>query len=484
MNDSLPSFLQTDRGTEDDSEDCAPRENTSAAPFRKILVANRGEIAVRIIRACQRMGIPTVAVYSEPDRDCLHAQLADEAVCIGPGPAAASYLNVPNLISTAAICRADAIHPGYGFLSESASFADICRLSGLHFIGPSTAVIARMGDKAAARETMRKAGIPVLPGTAQPVSLSDSRLLDQARSVGYPLIVKACNGGGGKGIRIVEGEEELLSAVQLAQLESKAAFGSDLVYLERYLESPRHIEVQLVADDSGKVVALPERECSVQWRHQKLIEESPSPAVDEPLRRGIMWAAQHAAETVGYATVGTVEFLLDASGEFYFLEMNTRIQVEHGVTEMLTGIDLVQEQIRLAAGEKISYGSEDFPMLGHAIECRINCQDPDQGFRPSPGVVSELILPDGPHVRVDTHLYPGYTIPPFYDSLLAKLLVLGRTRQEAIGRMQRCLSESAIGGVATTLSLQAEILQEEAFVRGDTTTTFMARYLARRNTGE
>ncbi len=445
--------------------------------FKKILIANRGEIAVRVIRACREMGIKTVAVHSEPDRESMHVKLADESVCIGPGPASESYLNIPNIISAAEISGADAIHPGYGFLSENTYFADVCESCHIHFIGPSKEAIERMGNKAAARETMRKAGVPIVPGSDGPISMDDPGLAKLAKKIGYPVIVKAVAGGGGRGMRIVTQESELLPSIDVAQTEAKKAFGNGDVYIEKYIEKPRHIEFQIVADNKGRVVYLPERECSIQRRHQKLIEESPSPFVTSSLRRKMGKAARRAAEAVDYVTVGTVEFLVDIKGDFYFLEMNTRIQVEHTVTEMVTGLDLVKEQIRLAAGERITYDRDDYPARGHAIECRINAEDPDHDFRPSPGTIKELILPGPPGVRVDTHLYAGYTIPTYYDSLLAKLIVIGDTRAEAITRMQRALKEFKIEGVKTTIPLFHKIMEHEVFRKGEAYTDFVGKYM-------
>lgn len=449
--------------------------------FKKILIANRGEIAVRIIRACREMGIKTVAVHSEADRNSRHVQIADESVCIGPGPASESYLNIPNIISAAEISGADAIHPGYGFLSENTYFADVCESCHIQFIGPSKEAIEKMGDKAAARETMRKAGVPIIPGSDGPVSLEDPTLAKLAKKIGYPVIVKAVAGGGGKGMRVVTSESELVPAIQVAQTEAKAAFGNGDVYIEKYLSKPRHIEFQIVADHKGRVIYLPERECSVQRRHQKLIEESPSVAVDSGLRRKMGKAARRAAEAVKYVTVGTVEFLLDQDENFYFLEMNTRIQVEHTVTEMVTGLDLVKEQIRLAAGERISYDRDDFPLLGHAMEVRVNAEDPDHDFRPSPGTIKQVILPGPPGVRVDTHIYSGYTIPTYYDSLLAKLIVIGDNREEAIRRMQRAISEFTVEGVKTTLPLFTRIMQHDVFRKGEAFTDFIAKYMMSSN---
>ena len=446
--------------------------------FKKILIANRGEIAVRIIRACREMGIRTVAVHSEADRNSRHVQLADESVCIGPGPATESYLNIPNIISAAEISGAEAIHPGYGFVAENPYFADVCESCHIRFIGPSKYAIEKMGDKAMARETMRKAGVPIVPGSDGPINPEDPNLPKLVRKIGYPVIVKAVAGGGGKGMRVVQAEEDLLPSINIAQTEAKAAFGNSDVYIEKYLEKPRHIEFQIVADAKGHVVYLPERECSVQRRHQKLIEESPSPAVDSSLRRKMGKAARRAAEAVDYVTVGTVEFLLDTKGNFYFLEMNTRIQVEHTVTEMVTGLDLVKEQIRLAAGERITYSRDDFPLLGHAMEVRVNAEDPDHNFQPSPGTLKQVILPGPPGVRVDTHIYPGYTIPTYYDSLLAKLIVIGGTRDEAIRRMQRAISEFTIEGVKTTLPLFTKIMQHDVFRKGEAYTDFIAKYMS------
>ncbi len=451
--------------------------------FKKVLIANRGEIAVRIIRACREMGLKTVAVHSEADNDSMHVKMADESVCIGPGPASESYLNIPNIISAAEISGADAIHPGYGFLSENPYFADVCESCHIHFIGPSKEAIERMGDKAAARETMRKADVPIVPGSDGPVSIDDAGLPKLARKIGYPVIVKAVAGGGGRGLRVVANESELLPAIEVAQTEAKKAFGNGDVYIEKYIEKPRHIEFQIVADAKGRVIYLPERECSIQRRHQKLIEESPSPFVDSSLRRKMGKAARRAAEAVDYVTVGTVEFLVDPEGDFYFLEMNTRIQVEHTVTEMVTGLDLVREQIRLAAGERIAYDRDDYPARGHAIECRINAEDPEHDFRPSPGIITQLILPGPPGVRVDTHLYTGYTIPTYYDSLLAKLIVIGDNREEAIKRMQRALNEFKIDGVKTTIPLFQKVMEHEVFRKGEAYTDFIGKYMTASTNG-
>lgn len=443
--------------------------------FKKVLIANRGEIACRVIRACRELGIKTVAVHSETDRECLHVRLADESICVGRGPASESYLNIPSIISAAEISGADGIHPGYGFLAENTYFADVCESCGIRFIGPSKDSINKMGDKITARRIMDKAGVPVVPGTDKPISISDSKLLKIAKKIGYPLMVKASAGGGGKGMRIVTSEEALKNAVAMAQAEAKAAFGNDDVYLEKYIEEPRHIEFQILGDSHGKVVYLPERDCSIQRRHQKLVEESPSPFVKASLRRKMGKAARNAAEAVKYVTVGTVEFLVDKHSNFYFMEMNTRIQVEHPVTEMITGIDLVKEQIRLAAGERIAYDSDEIEIKGHSIECRINAEDPDRDFMPCPGMVKEFIAPGGPGVRVETHVYSGYTIPSFYDSLIAKLISMGNNRSEAISRMQRALDEIIMDGIYSTIPIHQRIMQNDCFRKGDVCTDFLMK---------
>lgn len=445
--------------------------------FKKILIANRGEIACRVIRACREMGIKAVAIHSEIDRDCSHVRLADESICVGPGPAAESYRNIPSIISAAEISGADAIHPGYGFLAENTYFAEVCESCGIRFIGPSKEAIEKMGDKIAARELMIKAGVPVVPGSDGHVTLDDPNLTKIAKKIGYPLIVKASAGGGGKGMRIVATEEALQNAVAMAQAEAKAAFGNEAVYMEKYIEEPRHIEFQILGDSKGKVVYLPERDCSIQRRHQKLVEESPSPFITSSMRRKMGRAARHAAEAVKYVTVGTVEFLVDKTGHFYFMEMNTRIQVEHPVTEMITGIDLVKEQIRLAAGERLTFDSDDIEIRGHAIECRINAEDPDKDFMPSPGKVTQFIAPGGPGIRVETHIYPGYTIPSFYDSLIAKIISLGSNRSEAIARMSRALGEMVIEGVHTTAPLHMKIMNHDYFHKGDVYTDFLPKHI-------
>ncbi len=445
--------------------------------FKKILIANRGEIACRIIRACRDMGIKAVAIHSEADRECLHVKLADESVCIGPAPATGSYLNIPSIISAAEITGADAIHPGYGFLAENTYFAEVCESCGIRFIGPGKESIEKMGDKIAARKLMMEAGVPVVPGTDGPISANDPNLLKLARKIGYPLIVKASAGGGGKGMRVVATEEALGNAIAMAQAEAKASFGNEAVYMEKYIEEPRHIEFQILGDSKGKVVYLPERDCSIQRRHQKLVEESPSSFVDASLRKKMGKAARSAAEAVNYVTVGTVEFLVDKHGHFYFMEMNTRIQVEHPITEMITGVDLVKEQIRLAAGERLSFDSGDISILGHAIECRINAEDPARDFIPCPGKINQLRLPGGPGIRVDTHMYAGYTIPSFYDSLVAKLISMGGDRHEAIMRMQRALGEMVVEGIHTTIPLHQKIMAHDYFHKGDVYTDFLPKHI-------
>ncbi|HRY29450.1 MAG TPA: acetyl-CoA carboxylase biotin carboxylase subunit [Elusimicrobiota bacterium] len=452
--------------------------------FKKILIANRGEIAVRIIRACRELGIATVAVHSDVDRDALHTRWADESVCIGPGPAAESYLNIPAIISAAEITGSDAIHPGYGFLSENTHFADVCETCHITFIGPSKDAIRKMGDKAEARKIMENYGVPVIPGSDGCVDPNNPKLLKIAKKIGFPVIVKAKAGGGGKGMRVVQDPAFLKEAILTAQNEAKSAFGNGDVYLEHYLTAPRHIEVQVLADSHENVVSFPERDCSVQRRHQKLIEESPSTCIDDGLRKKMGKAARKAARAVKYCTVGTVEFLYDEkSKDFYFMEMNTRIQVEHPVTEMVTGVDLIKEQIKTAAGEEIPFDTDDINIRGHAIECRINAEDPANGFLPSPGKITNLILPGGPGVRCDTHIYPGYVVPTFYDSLLAKLIVLtrkdrGEGRPQAIQRMERALREFHIDGVKTTIPFHREVLRNEAFLRGDVRTDFVEKHLA------
>jgi acetyl-CoA carboxylase biotin carboxylase subunit len=442
--------------------------------FKKILIANRGEIALRVIRACKEMGIRTVAVHSTVDSNSLHVRFADESVCIGPPKAAFSYLNVPSIISAAEITDSEAIHPGYGFLAENASFAEICNSTGMRFIGPSSESIKQMGDKARARETAQKAGVPVLPGSDGVVT-EEAIAIEVAREIGFPVIVKAAAGGGGKGMRVVMEEPEFASAFVMAQTESLAAFGNADVYIEKYIIPPRHIEIQLKADEQGTIVYLGERECSIQRRHQKLIEEAPSVIVDEGLRKQMGNMAVAIAKTVRYRNAGTVEFLMDEQGKFYFMEMNTRIQVEHPVTEMVTGIDLVKEQIRIAAGLPLSFTQDQIRITGHSIECRVNAECPEK-FTPSPGTITAFNPPGGLGVRVETAAYTQYVIPPDYDSMIAKLVVHAETRAAAIMRMQSALNEFIIEGVKTTIPLQQKILGDPQFQEGDISTKFMERY--------
>lgn len=445
--------------------------------FERVLVANRGEIAVRIIRACKELNIETVAIYSEADEDSLHVRIADAAVCVGPGPVSRSYLNIPNIISAAAIAEVDALHPGYGMLSEQAHFADICETHGIKFIGPTPQAIELMGDKARAKQTMRRAGVPVIPG-GEGVVADESQAIAVAEEVGYPVMVKAAAGGGGKGMRVAHNRTELVRMLGLARTEAEAAFGEPGVYVEKMLVSPRHVEVQIFADSHGNVVHLGERECSLQRRHQKVLEEAPSPFVTPELRRRMGEASVLGARHVNYVGAGTMEYLVDQQGDFYFMEMNTRIQVEHPVTEMVTGIDLVREQVRIAAGEKLSFRQEDVRLRGHAIECRINAEDPDRGFLPSPGTVSFYHSPGGPGVRVDTAAFGGYVIPPFYDSLLAKLICHAPTRAAAIARTKAALEEFMIEGVATTIPFHLRLLENEAFRQGDIHTGFLSEMMS------
>ncbi|HSH46825.1 MAG TPA: acetyl-CoA carboxylase biotin carboxylase subunit [Longimicrobiales bacterium] len=448
--------------------------------FRKILIANRGEIALRVIRACRELGIRTVAVYSEADRESLHVRFADEDVCIGPAPARDSYLNVPRIIAAAEVTGAEAIHPGYGFLAENAEFAEICERSELVFIGPTAEQIRRMGDKAVARETMIEVGVPVVPGSDGAVEDPDEAL-KVARKIGFPVLIKAAAGGGGKGMRVAADPDIFPRALQAAQTEAEAAFGNGSVYLEKYLARPRHIEIQVLGDTHGRVVHLGERECSIQRRHQKLIEESPSVAVTPKLRKKMGEAAVKAAEAIDYRGAGTVEFLLDEDGSFYFMEMNTRIQVEHPVTELVTGVDLIKEQIRVAAGEKHSVSTKSpVELQGHSIECRINAEDPERDFAPSPGTISIWHAPGGPGVRVDSHAYQGYRVPPFYDSLLGKLIVHGNDRTEALARMRLALESFIVEGVSTTIPFLLELLDDPAVIAGDIDTKFLERRMAER----
>lgn len=443
--------------------------------FQKILIANRGEIAVRIIRACREMGIATVAVYSEADREALHTQLADEAICIGPAPAKDSYLNMERILSATVASGAEAIHPGFGFLSENSKFVQMCEKCGITFIGPSAEMIRNMGNKSQARETMQRAGVPVVPGTKEPVFEAAVGLLEAER-IGYPVMIKASAGGGGKGMRIAENAEVFEKQFLTAQREAEAAFGDGTMYLERYVGHPRHIEVQILADKYGNTVYLGNRDCSVQRRHQKVLEEAPSCALTEAQAEAMGETAVRAAKAAGYENAGTVEFLLDPSGEFFFMEMNTRIQVEHPVTEMVTGIDLIQEQIRIAAGEPLSCTQEEVEVSGHAIECRINAENPQRNFMPSPGTISYAYLPGGNGVRVDGAVYPGYTVPPYYDSMLVKLIVHGKDRQEAIARMKRALGEVVLEGIDTNLDFLYEILEHEVFEAGGADTNFLEDY--------
>ncbi len=441
--------------------------------MKKVLIANRGEIALRILRAARELGIKTVVAHSTADEKSLPVLLADEAICIGPPPSGQSYLNIPNLLSAAIVTGADAIHPGYGFLAENATFAEMCRDHGITFIGPTPENMRALGDKATARKVAREAGVPTVPGTDELESVDQAK--EAARAMGYPVILKASAGGGGRGMRVVHTEEELERAILQAQEEARAAFGNPTLYLEKYIEEPKHIEVQVLGDGE-RVVHLWERDCSIQRRHQKLLEEAPS-LLPEEVRRAIAEAAVRLAQHVGYVSAGTLEFLVDKEGHFYFIEMNTRIQVEHPVTEMITGIDLVQAQFRIAMGEKLWLRQEDIKVRGHALEVRINAEDPDKGFRPSIGKVETLLLPGGPGVRVDTHLYPGYTIPPHYDSLIAKIIAWAPTREEAIRRMERALSETVIEGpgLKTTIPFHQKVLKNAFFRRGAVYTNFVAR---------
>ncbi|MEC2345320.1 MULTISPECIES: acetyl-CoA carboxylase biotin carboxylase subunit [Paenibacillus] len=434
--------------------------------FHKILIANRGEIAVRIIRACRELGISTVAVYSEADKDSLHVRLADEAYCIGPTPSKDSYLNLTNLMSVATLTECDAIHPGYGFLAENADFAEICGSCNITFIGPSPEAITRMGDKAMAKQTMKEANVPVIPGSDGLIEDLEEAVM-VARDIGYPVIIKATAGGGGKGIRIAEDEESLIKQITTAQQEAQKAFGNAGVYLEKYLTGMKHVEIQIIADKHGNAVYLGERDCSVQRRRQKLLEEAPCPVLSPEKRQEMGEAAVRAALAVNYSGAGTLEFLLGPDGQFYFMEMNTRIQVEHPVTEMVTGVDLIQEMISVAEGNPLSFTQEDIKLNGWSIECRINAEDPTRNFMPSPGKIGFYLPPGGPGVRVDSGAYPGYMISPHYDSMIAKLIVWGPTREEAIAKMKRALSEFAIEGIHTTIPFHQKLLEHPTFIKGD-----------------
>jgi acetyl-CoA carboxylase biotin carboxylase subunit len=441
-------------------------------PIGKLLIANRGEIALRILRTCREMGIATVAVHSTVDRNALHVQLADEAVCVGEAPSSRSYLNIPNILAAATSRGADAIHPGYGFLAENANFAEICQAHSITFVGPSPESIRAMGDKSTAKHTMQRVGVPTIPGSEGLLDTPQTaaRL---AEAMGYPVMIKATAGGGGRGMRLVPSAEQLESLFRAAQGEAEAAFGNPGLYMEKFIDRPRHVEVQILADRHGNVVHLGERDCSVQRRHQKLLEEAPSPGLSTDLRQRMGNAAVSAARSIGYEGAGTVEFLLDRSGLFYFMEMNTRIQVEHPVTEMVTGIDLIAEQLRIAGGEPISVLQEEIQIHGHAIECRINAEDPSHNFRPAPGRITGWLPPGGPGVRVDSHVYTGYEIPPFYDSLIGKLIVWGVDRDAALRRLRRALSECAITGIPTTIDFHLALLDRPEFLRGDIHTKFV-----------
>ncbi|MEQ8753582.1 MAG: acetyl-CoA carboxylase biotin carboxylase subunit [Coleofasciculus sp. G1-WW12-02] len=445
--------------------------------FAKILIANRGEIALRILRTCEEMGIATVAVHSTIDQHALHVQLADEAICIGEAPSSKSYLNIPNIIAAALTRNATAIHPGYGFLAENARFAEICADHQISFIGPSPEAMRAMGDKSTAKETMQRAGVPTVPGSEGLLS-SEREAIALAKDMGYPVMIKATAGGGGRGMRLVPDESAMSRLFQAAQGEAEAAFGNPGLYLEKFIVRPRHIEFQILADTHGNVIHLGERDCSIQRRHQKLLEEAPSPALTPELREKMGTAAVMAAKSINYVGAGTIEFLLDAMGNFYFMEMNTRIQVEHPVTEMISGLDLIAEQIRIAQGEPLKLTQDQVTLKGHAIECRINAEDPERNFRPQPGRISGYLPPGGPGVRMDSHVYTDYEIPPYYDSLIGKLIVWAPNRDAAIRRMKRALRECAITGVATTLSFHQKILETPAFLSGDVYTNFVEQMMA------
>jgi len=448
--------------------------------FSKILIANRGEIALRIIRACRELGIRTVAVYSQADKESLHVRFADEAICIGAPQSSNSYLNIPAIISAAEITDVEAIHPGYGFLAENPHFAEICESCRITFIGPTPENIRLMGDKMAARSTMQKAGLPIVPGSTAAIKNKEDAI-KIAKKIGYPVIIKAAAGGGGTGMRICHNDIRLVSSVMTAQQEAEANFGNSNVYIEKYIEKPRHVEIQVLADKYGHTLYLGERDCSIQRRHQKLLEESPSPAVDNKLRKRLGEATVKAVKSVNYVNVGTVEFLLDSNSKFYFMEMNTRIQVEHPVTEMVTGIDLVKEQLRIASGERLRIQQDDVRIQGWAIECRINAEDYENNFMPSPGKIETLNLPGGPGVRLDTHIYPGYEISPYYDSLVAKVIACGKNRQETIKIMQRSLNEFTIAPIKTTIPFHLRLLENASFLKGDISTHFVQEMLKEEN---
>ncbi len=446
--------------------------------FKKVLIANRGEIAVRVIRSCRELGIPTVAVYSQADANSLHVRLATDAYCIGPAPSSESYLNIPAIISTAMMTGADAIHPGYGFMSERADFVDICTQHGIKFIGPSAESMRKMGDKATARKTMVENDVPVTPGTGIIHSVEELKAF--AKKAGYPIILKATAGGGGKGMRIVRSDEELEDNMNLCQQEAQKFFGNPDIYAEKYLENPRHIEVQIIGDSYGNVIHLGERDCSIQRRHQKLLEEAPSPAIDEKTRKQMGEAAVRAAKAINYEGAGTCEFLLDHDGKWYFMEMNTRVQVEHCVTEMISQIDIVREQLLVAAGEKLSFTQDQVRLYGHAIECRINAENPDKDFMPCPGKIDGYFAPGGFGVRVDSHVYPGYSIPPYYDSMIGKLICWGHTRNEARRRMYQALKEYVVTGIDTTIPFHQEIIEDDVFISGNFNTGFIEDFYKRK----
>ena len=451
--------------------------------FSKILIANRGEIALRIIRACKEMGIRTVAVYSEADRESLHVRFADEAICIGQPPSNSSYLNIPAIISAAEITDVDAIHPGYGFLAENHHFAEICESCQITFIGPTPENMRLMGDKMAARAAMQKAGLPIVPGSTTVIK-NKEEVIKTAKKIGYPVIIKAAAGGGGKGMRVCHNEIKLLSSLMIAQKEAEANFGKSDIYIEKYIQKPRHIEIQILADKQGHILYLGERDCSIQRRHQKLLEESPSVVVDQKLRRKLGEIAVRGARAASYVSAGTIEFLLDQENNFYFMEMNTRIQVEHPVTEMVTGIDLIKQQIRIAFGEKLPFQQEDIHIKGAAIECRINAEDYENDFLPQPGKIESLNLPCGPGIRLDTHIYAGYRVSPYYDSLLAKVIAYGNTRQEAIAIMRRGLSEFSLTPLKTTAPFHLRLLENPLFIKGDISTHFVQEMLKEEPEGE
>ena len=446
--------------------------------FKKVLVANRGEIAVRVIRACRELGIPTVAIYSQADAESLHVRLATDSYCIGPAPSSKSYLDVSRIMAAACVSGADAIHPGYGFLSESADFAQMCEESGIKFIGPASEAMRKMGDKAAARKTMIENDVPVTPGTGIIKDAEDVK--EFAQKAGYPIILKATAGGGGKGMRVCRSDEDTESNLALCRSEALNFFGNPDVYAEKFLENPRHIEVQILGDSFGNVIHLGERDCSIQRRHQKLLEEAPSPAIDEKTRREMGAAAVRAAKAVNYEGAGTCEFLLNRDGKWYFMEMNTRVQVEHCVTEMISGVDIVREQIRVAAGEKLSYSQDDIRLRGHAIECRINAENPEKDFMPCPGKIDGYFAPGGFGIRVDSHVYPGYSIPPYYDSMIGKLICWGETRTEARRRMYQALKEYVVTGIATTIPFHQGIIEDEVFIDGKFDTGFIEDYYKRK----